>query len=89
MLTREQLAERLDYSHASVASVEQGRFRRMGRNSAGMPKRTRSTLVVVLLIWSLFAFPWFDKGCDIAEAYTAVIKYGVPEGLEPLPACYG
>ncbi|MFD7684860.1 hypothetical protein [Streptomyces sp. NPDC059781] len=54
-----------------------------------MSKGTRSTLVVVLLVWSLFAFPWFDKGCDIAEAYTAVIKYGVPEGLEPLPACYG
>ncbi|MER6622628.1 hypothetical protein [Streptomyces sp. NPDC000931] len=64
-------------------------FRCVGRNNADMSKGTRSTLVVVLLVWSLFAFPWFDKGCDIAEAYTAVIKYGVPEGLEPLPACYG
>ncbi|WP_158075109.1 hypothetical protein [Streptomyces sp. CB02400] len=54
-----------------------------------MSKGTRSALAVVLLVWSLFAFPWFDKGCDIAEAYTAVIRYGVPEGLEPLPACYG
>ncbi|MCW5254223.1 MULTISPECIES: hypothetical protein [unclassified Streptomyces] len=54
-----------------------------------MPKGLRWVLVVLVLIWSLFAYQWYDKGCDIAEAYTAVLKYGVPEGLEPLPACYG
>jgi len=64
-------------------------FRRPVRNTACMSKGTRWTLVAVLLVWSLFAYPWYDKGCDIAEAYTAVLEYGVPEGLEPLPACYG
>ncbi|GAA4011967.1 hypothetical protein GCM10022384_66060 [Streptomyces marokkonensis] len=56
---------------------------------AYMPKMARNTLIVVLLIWSGFAYPWFDRGCDIAEAYTAVFEYGVPQGLEPFPACYG
>ncbi|MER7054472.1 MULTISPECIES: hypothetical protein [unclassified Streptomyces] len=54
-----------------------------------MSKVARNTLIVGLLIWSGFAYPWFDRGCDIAEAYTAVFEYGVPQGLEPLPACYG
>ncbi|WP_158713686.1 hypothetical protein [Streptomyces sp. NRRL WC-3626] len=54
-----------------------------------MSKVTRRTLVIAFVIWSFFAYPWFDRGCDIAEAYTAVIKYGTPEGMEPLPACYG
>ncbi|MET9152221.1 hypothetical protein [Streptomyces griseoflavus] len=54
-----------------------------------MSKKTSRTFVAVFVLWSLFAFPWFDKGCDIAEAYTAVLRYGLPEGLEPLPACYG
>ncbi|MEU7468656.1 hypothetical protein AB0A94_08875 [Streptomyces sp. NPDC044984] len=54
-----------------------------------MSKGTCSTLVIVLPARSLFAFPWFDQGRGIAEAYTAVITYGVPEGLEPLPARHG
>ncbi len=64
-------------------------FRRTGRNNPYMSKKTSRTFVAVFVLWSLFAFPWFDKGCDIAEAYTAVLRYGLPEGLEPLPACYG
>ncbi|MEZ3178733.1 hypothetical protein KYY02_08450 [Streptomyces pimonensis] len=54
-----------------------------------MPKGTRSALVVVLPVRSLFASAWSGRGCDSAEAYTAVLGYGVPEGLEPLPACHG
>ncbi|MFD7866874.1 hypothetical protein [Streptomyces sp. NPDC057682] len=44
--------------------------------------------VIVLVIWSLFAFQWMDKGCDVVHAYKAVITYGTPEGLEFLPACH-
>ncbi|CAM5715491.1 hypothetical protein GCM10010266_62500 [Streptomyces griseomycini] len=64
-------------------------FRCAGRNNLYMTKKASRTLVAVFAFWSLFAFPWFEKGCDIAEAYTAVLRYGLPEGLEPLPACYG
>ncbi|GAA2555735.1 MULTISPECIES: hypothetical protein [Streptomyces] len=64
-------------------------FRCVERNNRIHVKGDALDAFTAFLVWSLFAFPWWDKGCDIAEAYTAVFKYGAPEGLEPLPACYG
>ncbi|MEU3227558.1 hypothetical protein ABZ695_30910 [Streptomyces sp. NPDC006976] len=52
-----------------------------------MSKLVGWACVIAFVIWSLVAVQWMDKGCDAVEAYTAVFEYGVPEGLEFLPAC--
>lgn len=54
---------------------------------ANMSKLVGWACVIAFVIWSLVAVQWMDKGCDAVEAYAAVFEYGVPEGLEFLPAC--